>query len=852
MNRSLLKYKGRCASCGSGQNSERMRRYSAGYLVPENFSLPLEHRSPRNCRICKYCYDKHFGRAGEVPVRKKLKFSVARPVIPRKKKDSVTSQVLMEAFEGRSQAAQVHAVEMANKWNDSNQHTWENEAVLRMLQNTRCTRKSVVFGREKECLGVMEFRDLGSKGPVRFVEMRCMNCGHGVRYSSQSSDGKVTLDIDGEEVCFRKDDVRDMLLVLLSGSTYTSYSMLKSPELSPMAESTFYRIQQALCAGVVRVCQDILREERSSLLQELVSRDGKWVAQLNGAWSHRGWTARHHTFLVRAKDQNKVVSAVVRTKKHVSYVRNAGGAMAEKVVHDGNYIGTSKGMEGEAFILALQDLRESDLLTRMSHVVCDGDSGIPKILVNTPGCEHLKIAGDPGHMQRNFFRTLQDIFGMSLRYRGYPYRIGKFFMQCLKTAEMKFDGHSDEAVSARKACFDEMWQHAYDHYTRKECPKACPCNEFYRDEGEEVRADDIYTAHALSSLLNVESHAGEADGEMLVEVEEAVSVGDEVVREILDGEDAGGPGKVKARRAPKKWLDVANDAKDEELAKKIKPVLKLAGDNVSEVLFGLNTCLSECSNIRRLVFCRKDRFYYQSYEVRSLISAVQENVGRNYLWQRIYAYFAIPWDEKDERVDQMLERKDEKREKHSARKRSREYINRQAEIAKSRIEENLIAQAESKKRSSSRGYTKLGNKRLKAGVFERKRGPMSQEELKAAKDRGENVHQCDRCKKYYRKTHNRCNPKAQAVKGKRQQRGRKRTAIVQERPRPAPPPSPLRRPLEEDDDDGAASSALEDSSSIADRLQPRAVRRRIDVDVDWDDEDQPDGSSFFLESDEDD
>ena len=75
----------------------------------------------------------------------------------------------------------------------------------------------------------------------------------------------------------------------------------------------------------------------------------KWVAQLNGAWGHRGWKARHHSFLVRNTVVNKVVSAIVLTKTHVVLVNAEDGRQVEKPVHKGNYFGTSKGMEGEAF-----------------------------------------------------------------------------------------------------------------------------------------------------------------------------------------------------------------------------------------------------------------------------------------------------------------------------------------------------------------------------------------------------------------------------------------------------------------------------------------------------------------------
>lgn len=362
-----------------------------------------------------------------------------------------------------------------------------------------------------------------------------------------------------------------------------------------------------------------------------------------------------------------------------------------------------------------------------------------------------------------------------------------------------------------------------------------------------MEENDVYTGHALSSLLEVSAHAGSNDQNVQSEVEAAVEDADEVVREIVDGDPIPAHGRVKVRREAKAWLDVEGNVKDKDLALKMKPILQLAGDNVSDVLFGLNTCLSECSNIRRLVFCRKDRFYYQTYEVRSLLSAVMENVGRNYLWQRIYAYFGLEWDAKDERVDQFFERKDEKREKHSDRKKSRKYSTRQAEISKSRIAENIAAGEESKKRMANRGYKTLASKRLKPGAFERRRGPMSQEELKAAHERGEKVTHCGQCGKYYKKTHNQCRPNKGQTRVKRKQQGQKRPRPQkQQEPGPAPPPSPVinrpqRRAVQFESD-----GADEESSSIADRIRTRGPRRRIDADVDWDDDDGENVSSYSM------
>src|SRR4029079_11256181 len=148
---------------------------------------------------------------------------------------------------------------------------------------------------------------------------------------------------------------------------------------------------------------------------------------------------------------------------------------------------------------------------------------------------------------------------------------------------------------------------------------------------------------------------------------------------------------AKVRREPKCWLDIANNSKAAGFAEKMKPLLNLAGESASDVLFGLNTCLAECSHSRRLVFCHKDRFYYSSYEVRSLLSAALENVSRAELYEQIFQHFNLSFKQRDEKVLEVLEQQDNKKGRDSTRKRSLEFKTRQSQISKSRIEENIAA-----------------------------------------------------------------------------------------------------------------------------------------------------------------
>ncbi len=783
----MLKYRGKCASCGSGRDSKKMKEYPKGYPIPENFSGELSYQNEKNCRLCRFCYRKGVQSssqmlktssiAGNVKSRKVGKSSPAvREIKTRNRRRDSTGSMIEKVMEGRSEIATNNMMEMVDGLPEVIEVETGN--LLTMMLKMRCDKKYEKFGRDMECNGNFKCRKTKKEGNRWKFQLQCDSCKNVFEFATQAETGLVELSLGDDVINVKKEDLRKVLLVLLAGSTYAALHIIDSPDINLMAGSTFYAIQKFICQGIVNCCNDVLEKRRVALREELTELGTKWVASMNGAWSHRGWSARQHTFIIRAEDQNEVICAIVLTKKHVALINAPEGEQEEKVVHEGNYFGTSKGMEGEAFIVAIQQLRETGLIPLLSHVVTDGDSSIPHIIANNEDMKHLKEAKDPGHYQKNFMRSLQDIFGVSQNYKSFPYRIGKFYMRCLKRAESKYLGHDEEAVENRRKHFEDLWKYALPHYTNKLCSKDCPCNEFYEKEVEILERDDIYAVHALSSLIDVENHSGSNENGKPEQPQlELVEEKDNFIKEILEedaNEDERNNPDIKKRKEVKKWLDEKNE-KEKKFIEKMTPLFESAKDCVSDVLFGLNTCLSECSNSRRLVFCRKDRFYYSSYEARSLISAVLENIDRSALFEKIYEYFGLKFDSKDESVMNSLKKVDNKKIKDSERKKSLEYKTRQAEISKKRIEENISASQASNDRREERGYTMTKNKKLKVASFVRRRGKKSQEDLQELFDKEiGNVKKCGDCGKYYVNKH-KC--KGASAKGKSIKRGYKKRKI---------------------------------------------------------------------------
>ncbi len=113
------------------------------------------------------------------------------------------------------------------------------------------------------------------------IQLVCRDCGVVTEYCSNDDGGKIELTVGDEKLVAYKNDIRDVLLVLLAGSTYTTYQILRSAE-GVMAESTFYR-GKIVAQGVVDCCQAVFKQHRQAFATELEMSGSEWVASMNGA-----------------------------------------------------------------------------------------------------------------------------------------------------------------------------------------------------------------------------------------------------------------------------------------------------------------------------------------------------------------------------------------------------------------------------------------------------------------------------------------------------------------------------------------------------------------------------------------
>ncbi len=99
-------YRGRCACCGAGKKSAKLKSYPRAFPVPPDFAGKLSFQSAVNCRICKDCQTKFYkspvkarqiGPAGSPAVRQ---------VTPRKRAAPSPEPIALDrALANRSRSA---------------------------------------------------------------------------------------------------------------------------------------------------------------------------------------------------------------------------------------------------------------------------------------------------------------------------------------------------------------------------------------------------------------------------------------------------------------------------------------------------------------------------------------------------------------------------------------------------------------------------------------------------------------------------------------------------------------------------------------------------------------------------
>ena len=205
---------------------------------------------------------------------------------------------------------------------------------------------------------------------------------------------------------------RDVVASVMAGIDYERYRLQQVMlGVTPMAKSTWYDHQSTVYNSIIQIAES----KEVEYLQMLRATGQRLVFCADAAWSHRGFEANQCCWLLLNAENKQIALAVILTKPRWE---------KGEEVHKGNYKGSSRGMEGEAMERGIARLKDNGLLHLVQGWVCDKDSSVSEQLKANPDTAHIPIHYDPGHIKKNFQKSLLAIYGTGVRYKGLAERGG--------------------------------------------------------------------------------------------------------------------------------------------------------------------------------------------------------------------------------------------------------------------------------------------------------------------------------------------------------------------------------------------------------------------------------------------
>jgi hypothetical protein len=201
---------------------------------------------------------------------------------------------------------------------------------------------------------------------------------------------------------------------VMAGIDYEKYRMQQvMGGTMPMSKDTWYSHSERVYQAII----DIAEKKEEEELQRLRTAGQPVVFCADASWSHRKlrYDANQSWWVLMNTDDNQIVLAIVLMKSRWE---------KGNLVFEGNYVGSSGGMEGAALEKGIARLKAAGLLSQVRGWVVDKDSSVTEQLRSNPDTAEIPIHYDPGHIKKNFQAQLKEIYGTGGRYEGLSGRGG--------------------------------------------------------------------------------------------------------------------------------------------------------------------------------------------------------------------------------------------------------------------------------------------------------------------------------------------------------------------------------------------------------------------------------------------
>jgi hypothetical protein len=317
-------------------------------------------------------------------------------------------------------------------------------------------------------------------------------------------------------------------------------------------------------------------------------------------------------------------------------VRNKGRIIEKDAkqyrVKEGNYVGSSKGMEGHCLVTFIDWAEKTSILGMFLFAsclesepyslglikvsCCDKDSTCHKILREDPRCSKIEVVLDPGHYKKCFQNSLIKLFGKSKQYDSFASPLANWFMRCLAESKSIFLQDREKLIAEFTRRFNFMWS----HYTEEMCEEDCPCFTFHV-----VAVPDCLKIATRESILS-----------QLFDVKYAC----ETFFDLVDSKTIAAMScvcKHWSRLAESMLISIENRTHKkllphvgEKAEKKLDCLKVLLSDVLRDVrsyCHYYNTCYVESSHNACLAFGEKRINYYSSFEGRTYCSYSKQCLG---------------------------------------------------------------------------------------------------------------------------------------------------------------------------------------------------------------------------------
>jgi hypothetical protein len=217
--------------------------------------------------------------------------------------------------------------------------------------------------RRQGCVGKHQLQDVKHHGQQHKIELYCRMCRRKLIFQTHQETGLVRVRLptveDEKELSLQR--VVATILALMTGHSQKTLTYFTHSQDGGFTRTTADRYMQLLCPAVVEAAKASLKATRVEF-KHRIGPNGKYSASFDGGWRTRGAHAYGGSgdiisFPRKADERPVRLASAVLQRPHLIRVTLADGSKKELVIGADNHEGTSRGMEGEAFNLCLDDLK---------------------------------------------------------------------------------------------------------------------------------------------------------------------------------------------------------------------------------------------------------------------------------------------------------------------------------------------------------------------------------------------------------------------------------------------------------------------------------------------------------------